>query len=121
MEKKMWWGTEEEESCGKALSCALEEEEGVVEGEAFVAKNIKCQGEAWKWPLKGLLLWKHLDASNMSETSDPAQEGFFCDGKFESSAFLKDTRVFEGNSFRGNGAGQSYARLILKVKPPSEE
>lgn len=49
----MWWGSEEGESCGKAVSCALEEEEGVVEGEVFVAKNIKCQWEAWKWPLRG--------------------------------------------------------------------
>lgn len=48
MEKKMWWGSEEDQPCGKALSCALEEEEGLVEGEMFVAKNIKCQWEAGK-------------------------------------------------------------------------
>lgn len=50
MEDKMWWGSEEGQSCGKALSCALEEEEAHGGGRSICDQE--CQmWEVWKWPL----------------------------------------------------------------------
>lgn len=46
--------------------------------------------------------------------------GFSRDGKFESSAFLGLQGSQECAS-GGNGAGQSWARLTLKMEPPPEE
>lgn len=45
----MWWGSEEGQSYGKALSCALEEEEAHGGGRSVCDQEHQM---FWKWPLR---------------------------------------------------------------------
>lgn len=75
MGEKMWWESEGGQSCGKALSCALEEEEAHGGGRSICDQECQMSVGGLEMASQVLLFWKHLHSSNISETLDPAQEG----------------------------------------------
>lgn len=70
MEEKMWWASEEGQSCGKALSCALEEEEAHGGERSICDQECQMSVGGLEMTSQVLLFWKHLHASNISETSE---------------------------------------------------